>query len=485
MGIAKHTNDSSLYFEGRTFPFFTQYVGCLLYQASSAADVYSFNVYGELPSEPTSEPTPNPTMPTNSPTEDPTDFPTSSPTAAPTAFPTPDSCYDFVNVTQPCCGHFDHEVEDIQVNLRNESLGTCFHAYVSDCCGTDGTYDFFQDKAKCDDTSWSSTGSFDSLNATQQNMLLCNVSLVNISQVDAFGTMVYGEIFNISSDLSTCQCMYVSYECEGEDVATCRSEGICEDLFEDDCWGNYSYVNSTWGNGLYSCDWNWTNETCFTEAVEDDWSIGSLLWEPCGIDSFIGDVTVVEGISDENLDVTGDDCKCTYQVRDCRLLANPAATECSESDCQTGDCYTETVMPCCGYSVTESFNGSFDIVSPEYDEWGYPDNDSWTCDNGEADLCPDVMNGTREYTSTNNIGWFYDGASASISSQCTCLYVFDECNLPTKSPTADPTMSPISPTIMPTPQPTELDSSEDGNGAYTVALYATMMIVSFASVFVV
>merc|ERR1712083_1181289 len=368
---------------------------------------------------------------------------------------------------------------------RNESVNTCYYSFTHDCCGTEGEFEYYQNKVRCEG-SWSSVDDIDTYNSTQQDLMLCNTDDVDISQLaGVYGSMVSGELYNLSADLSSCTCMYVTYECNGTDLATCRGDDVCEDLLDADCWGNYSYINSTMGNGLYTCDQNWTNDTCAMEALEDDWSLTSLLWEPCSVESFIGDVTVVEYISSENLDVTGDECECTYDVRQCSLLADPAATSCSASDCDSGDCYIETVVPCCGHNATNSLANSFDIVTAEYDEWGYP-SDNWACTNsGTYELCPDIMNGTRLYTATSKVGWFYDSGIGDISSQCTCLYQFDECNLPTTSPTADPTKAP---TPIPTPQPTELDSSEDdGDGAHSLSLLVSIVviIVSFASVFVV
>jgi len=236
------------------------------------------------------------------------------------------------------------------------------------------------------------------------------------------------------------------------------------------------------------CETDWfSNETCYEESVADNWAYSSLLWEPCSNDSFIGQVWEVglASISNESLDVSGDNCDCTYTVVDCRLTSDPAseAGSCDDHDCDSGGCFEQEVRPCCGYDRTDRFNYSFNIVSPTFDDYGYPVDDSWTCDNGVDELCPDVKNETRLYNSTSRVGWFYNGTD--IVNQCTCLYFYDECDLPTTSPTPQPTAVPSE---EPTSKPTEIDSNEDPvDGSRGVVLGVTIMVVmiSFASVYVV
>ena len=135
-------------------------------------------------------------------------------------------------------------------------------------------------------------------------------------------------------------------------------------------------------------------------------------------------------------------------------------------------------------------------MTPTYDSYGYPVNDSWTCNNGAESLCPDVKDGLRNYYANSSVGWFYNGTADDIVTQCTCWYFFDQCNLPTTEPTAVPTNEPTQwptrdptkdPTTDPTARPTEIQSADSGDGAYSLALYVsmTMIVISFASVFVV
>jgi len=408
------------------------------------------------------------------------------PTTQPTEYPTdPGICIEYPNVTQPCCGYFNHSVEEQEVNLRNASLDTCIRKFTDTCCGTEGTYSFSGDELRCHKSAgWTDSNS----NHSVLSAVLCDPDDYNVSQnSDVFGTIISGELYYLSDDFLPCTCMYTVYECEGTDEATCRGDDLCDDLFDEECWDSDSDSDAMMTTMMRdSCDTNWfSNETCYEESVDENWAYSSLQWEPCSASSFIGDVSNVTSISNERLDVSGDVCECTYNVVDCRLTSDPAseAGSCDDHDCDSGGCYEQEVRPCCGYDRSDRFNHSFNIVSPQFDDYGYPIDDSWTCDNGVDELCPDVKGGTRLYNATSKVGWFYNGAD--IVDQCTCLYFYDECDVPTVSPTAAPT---VIPTEEPTSKPTEIDSNEESvDGSQGVVLGVTVMIVviSFASIYVV
>merc|ERR1711963_1198708 len=79
----------------------------------------------------------------------------------------------------------------------------------------------------------------DNLNSTELDLVLCNTADFNVSlntTDNIMGTLFSGTNYNLSDDFSTCNCMYVTYECEGVDEATCEGEDMCDDLFDEDCW---------------------------------------------------------------------------------------------------------------------------------------------------------------------------------------------------------------------------------------------------------
>ena len=241
-----------------------------------------------------------------------------------------------------------------------------------------------------------------------------------------------------------CTCNYTTYECIGEDVAICGGPQDYQSLFSEDCW-----MNETWTD-----EDDFTNESCWKETVANDPFYQHLLWEPCGIDSFLGNVTSIDYISSEI--ILDNTCTCQYAIRDCRVLEDRQAGQCNfANDCKNdGECFEELANPCCAYGFDYNYK-NYTGVTPTIDEMtGLPIDDGWKCNNNMTEICPDIYNGTRKFETQYRVDWWYDMEQDDIISRCGCLYTTDECNLPTTDPTHDPTSDP---TPDPTPEPTDAD----------------------------
>jgi len=374
---------------------------------------------------------------------------------------------------------YDYQIEDDKVNLRDPDSTQCKRSIIQPCCGNYGNGIDIRlnvnntiESYRC--TPDSSVPFDGGVNA---DSVLCNPLFLNTSlnaTDDIVGTILNGSnillnntegVFDVNNVLNWCQCEFIAYECEGDDMAICGSQEKYDDLFDDACWGN---------DTVWTKDDDFENETCYKNIVAGDKTFEHLIWEPCSEESFQGSVTDVTYIPDET--ILNGDCSCSYNIRDCHVLED-RTKQCSPSDCENGgQCSIETANPCCSSEI------DYNYEKYKQGQGVVPDNmadpQSWTCAaNASIPLCPDIFGGTRKYTVESKVDWWYDADANKINSRCGCLYTSDECNLPTMNPTVNPTSQPSKAPVVVVIETTAID---EGAAMRLLVSYSTMFIMIYS-----